>query len=296
MNMFDMLRQAQDGNGIENLARQFGLDQSQTEQVLKSILPAVSTGFKQRARDPRGLESILRQVQGTDYEDVYENADRLGRDDVKRRGDDILGQIFGSKDVSRSVARRAEQSTGVGADIVKKMLPTITSMVLGGMQRKSSQDRNLDGGLGDLVQGMLGGGQTLPSSGGGGLDEILGQVLGQRQPEPEPRRRGGGGLGDILGGILGGGRRSQGREAPQRGRGGLRDIFGGNRGRAARPQPQPRNTGDSLDDLLGGILGASPKQRRGTGNDHLDSVIGMFDSDGDGKVDMDVLRQLARGR
>ena len=51
MNMFDLLRAAQGGNGIGNLARQFGLGQEQTESVLKHVLPAVSTGFKQRSRD-----------------------------------------------------------------------------------------------------------------------------------------------------------------------------------------------------------------------------------------------------
>lgn len=275
MNMMDMLRQAQGGNGIENLARQFGLDRGQTEQILKSVLPAVSTGFKRQAQSQSGLDNILKQIQGNSYEDVYEDPDALRRDDIRDRGNDILGQIFGSKEVSRSVARRTEQNTGIGAEIIKKMLPSITSMVLGGMQRKSTQSTGMNGALDELMKGMLGGGGARPSSGGGALDDILGQVLGQqrprRRPEPEPR---GGGLKDILGGILGGGRRRQAQP---------------------REMPQQRRPSDSLDDLLGGILGSSPKQRKRTGNDHLDSVIGMFDSDGDGKVDMDVLRQLARG-
>ncbi len=279
MNMLDLLRSAQGGNGIENLARQFGLGQQQTESVLKHVLPAVSTGFKQRSRNQDGLAGILKSIQGTDYEDVYQDSASLQNDSARSRGNDILGQIFGSKEVSRSVAQRAEQSSGVGADLVKKMLPVITSMVMGGMQKRASTQPDVNNGVGDLLSGLLGGsGASRPSSGGGGLDQILGQILGQqtqqRAPQPAPQRRSsGGGLGGILGGLLGGNRRRAQQQA----------------------QPQPRG-GDNLDDLLGGIFGSTPQRRQSTGDPKLDSVIGMFDSNGDGEVDMDVLRQLARRR
>ena len=276
MNMLDLLRSAQGGNGIENLARQFGLGREQTESVLKSVLPAVSTGFKQRSRNQDGLAGILRGIQGTDYEDIFDDSSALQRDDVSRRGNDILGQIFGSKEVSRGVAQRTQQSSGVGADLVKKMLPVITSMVMGGMQKKASREPNVNGAIGDLLNGLLGGSSTpRPSSGGGGLDQILGQILGS-QPQarqPAPQRRSGGGLGDILGGLL--------------------------RGKRAAPSPAPQaqhRGGGGLDDMLGSIFGKTPQQRASTGDPKLDSVIGMFDSNGDGEVDMDVLRQLAQRR
>ena len=280
MNMFDLLRAAQGGNGIGNLARQFGLGQEQTESVLKHVLPAVSTGFKQRSRDQDGLAGILKNIQGTDYEDIYQDAGSLQNDNVRARGNDILSQIFGSKEVSRSVAQRAEQSSGVGADLVKKMLPVITSMVMGGMQKRASTQTGVNSGVGDLINGLLGGASpSRPSSGGGGLDQILGQILGQqtqqRAPQQSPQRRSGGGLAGILGGLLGGNRRRAQQQAQQ------------------RNQPQG---GESLDDLLGGLFGSAPKQRQSTGDPNLDSVIGMFDSDDDGQVDMDVLRQLARRR
>ena len=274
MNMLDLLRSAQGGNGIENLARQFGLGREQTESVLKGVLPAVSTGFKQRSRNQDGLAGILRGIQGTNYEDVFDDANALQRDDISTRGNDILSQIFGSKDISRGVAQRTQQSSGVGADLVKKMLPVITSMVMGGMQKKASREPNMNGAVGDLLNGLLGGNASpRPSSGGGGLDQILGQILGQQQQvRPAPQPRSGGGLGGILGGLLRG------------------------KGPARQRTQQPRGGGDSMDDLLGSIFGKTPQQRSSTGDPQLDSVIGMFDANGDGEVDMDVLRQLGRRR
>lgn len=272
MNMLDLLRSAQGGNGIDNLARQFGLDQGKTENVLRQVLPAVSTGFKQKTRREGGLAEILRGIQGTEYEDVFENPTALQREDTRARGNDILASIFGDKEVSRAVARKAEQNSGVGADLVKQMLPVITSMVMGGMQKRASADTSVNSGVGDLLTGLLGGGAARPRSGGGGLDDIIGSILGQAQPQPAPRQQQpSGGLGGLLGGLL--------------------------RGKRTAPQPrQAPQAGGGLDDLLGGIFGTAPQRRQSTGDPRLDSVIGMFDSNGDGEVDMDVLRQLSRGR
>ena len=290
MNMYDILREAQGGNGIDNLASRFGLGRAETEQVLQSVLPALSAGFKQRTQSADGLDSLLGRIQGTDYEGVYEDSSALQDEATRARGNQVLGEIFGSKDVSREVAQRTELASGVGGTIVKAMLPMIVSMVMGGMQRKTSTDSGMGGILGTLIQGMAGGGrQQTRQTGGGGLDDLLGAVLGgggggRSQPQS------GGGLGGILGSILGGGGRSQ-----QSGGGGLGGMLGGmlgGRQQAQRSAPQPQ--GGGLDDLLGGILGTNPRQRRSTGDRSLDNVIGMFDADGDGSVDMDVLRQLAR--
>jgi uncharacterized protein YidB (DUF937 family) len=54
-----------------------------------------------------------------------------------------------------------------------------------------------EGGLGDILGGLLGD-ASAGRSGGGGLGDILGGMLGGSRP-------GGGGLEDILGGVLGGG-------------------------------------------------------------------------------------------
>lgn len=303
MNMMDMLRAAQGGKGIENLARQHGLTTDQAEQVLAKVLPAMSAGFKARAQSGDGFEEMIQKIHGTDYEDVYEDPSALQRDDIRDRGNALLGEIFGSKEVSREVAQRTEFASGIGSSIVKAMLPMIVSMVFGGMQRKTSTNS----GMGGIVDMLLRGGQTSRQQGGGGLGDILGAVLGgggaARQPQggggladilgavlggggAKPQA-GGGGLSDILGGMLGGG-----QQAPQQrgGGGGLSDIFGGGAQQASAPSR------GGLDELLGGLLGANPRQRQSTGDPNLDGVIGMFDANGDGEVDADVLRQLARRR
>ncbi|CAN5757451.1 hypothetical protein BH23CHL5_BH23CHL5_24860 [soil metagenome] len=72
------------------------------------------------------------------------------------------------------------------------------------------------GGLDDLLGGLLGGMSGGGGSGGSGLDDLLGGLLGG-----SGQQQGGGGLGSILGGLLGGGGQQQGG-----GGGGLGDILG----------------------------------------------------------------------
>jgi hypothetical protein len=157
----------------------------------------------------------------------YENA--------KSPGDEILGQIFGSKDTSREVAQQLSATSGIGAAVLKKLLPIVASVVMGQVAKK------------------MGGGSA---QGGGGLGDILGDILGggqQRQSQPQPQS---GGLGDILGEILNGGKAGGGaQQIPQDQMGDiLKDIFGGGQTTERRqPSEEAVTRGRrTLDDMLGG--------------------------------------------
>ena len=84
------------------------------------------------------------------------------------RGNDVLGRIFGSKDVSRAVAQNAASRSGLDADVLKKMLPILAMTVAGFMAKGGAgaaqpQQSPAGGGLGGLVGGLLG-----SLTGGGG--------------------------------------------------------------------------------------------------------------------------------
>jgi hypothetical protein len=93
------------------------------------------------------------------------------------QGNQVLGQIFGSPDVSRAVAGQASANTGIPADLLKKMLPMI-AMAAAGFMAKSASAAPAEGGggLGGLlgqVAGMLGGGQPAAAGGMAGLASML---------------------------------------------------------------------------------------------------------------------------
>jgi hypothetical protein len=52
-------------------------------------------------------------------------------------GNAILGDIFGSKDVSRNVASAASAETGIGSDVLKKMLPMLAGVAIGTLSKQT---------------------------------------------------------------------------------------------------------------------------------------------------------------
>ena len=82
----------------------------------------------------------------------------------------MLGQIFGTKDVSRTVAASAATQSGLDPSLLKKMLPMLAMMAAGYMAKQEAvpaapRRAAADGGL---LGGLLGGGRAAPQQAGGG--------------------------------------------------------------------------------------------------------------------------------
>ncbi len=281
---------------IDAIGRQFGLDEAQTRAALDALAPVVAAGMRRSAQTPEGLQEIFKSVLTGGYGGALDDEQAISLDRAKPAGDDILGQIFGSKEASREVAQRLSATSGIDASVLKKLLPVIATIVMGALAKKLGAGRaNADtgGGLGDV----LGGGQKPQAGSGGGLGDILKDVFGggqqptQRapQPVPSPQGRGSGNpLEDILSDILSGGA-NDGRvivkQIPPDQMGDiLRDIFGGNfpggaGGTGAPPRQPPQEsitrgrntlddilgrgtkTGNAADDLLNSVEGAIGRRR-----------------------------------
>ena len=170
MNITDILRQA---GGLQSMARELGVSESQATRGAEALIPAILGGFqKQAAAQPSGLDGLgdlLGQLGGGS---LLDNVLSPQPTDVSR-GDSVLGEIFGSRDVSRAVATNAASQTGLDSSLLKKMLPMLAMMVAGYMakQQGAGSGASGGGGLGGLLGGLLGG----QRSGGGGLAGMLDQ-------------------------------------------------------------------------------------------------------------------------
>ncbi|MBU0826121.1 MAG: DUF937 domain-containing protein [Alphaproteobacteria bacterium] len=188
MNLTDILAQA---GGIESMAKDLGIPPAMAKQGAEALLPAILGGFKKQAQSGgiEGLGGLLGQLGGGGLLDSV-----LGSQPTPvAPGNEVLGQIFGSKDVSRTVAGQAATQTGLDSGLLKKMLPILAMMVAGYMAKQGGQSQG-GGGLGDLIGGALGG-----SGGSGGLGGMLGNVLGGAMGggAAPAAAGGGGGLGGL---------------------------------------------------------------------------------------------------
>jgi hypothetical protein len=177
MDLMNALAQA---GGVEAISRELGVDQATAQSGLNALLPAVADGMRgQAAASPQGfggLGDLLGQLGGGGLLSNVTDPEPTNID----KGNQVLGQIFGSKDTSRAVAADAAQKSGVSPDLLKKMLPIVAMLVAGYLAKQHSQagagtqpgaTRQQDGGILGQILGSTGGDGGL----GGG---ILGSILG----------------------------------------------------------------------------------------------------------------------
>ncbi|MGB5724217.1 MAG: DUF937 domain-containing protein [Parasphingorhabdus sp.] len=170
MNIMDTLQQS---GGIGTMAKELGVNESVAQAGAAALLPAILGGFKKTTQaQPSGLDGLgglLGQLGGGGLLDSV-----LGSKPTPvEKGNEVLGQIFGSKEVSRTVAAGAEQQTGISSDLLKKMLPVVAMMVAGSMAKQGPDSAGDGGGLGGLIGGLLGGGNKTSSGGLGGIASML---------------------------------------------------------------------------------------------------------------------------
>lgn len=171
--------------GLRSVASELGVSEAQAASGAEALLPAILGGFKKQAQGDAagglgGLGGLLGQLGGGGLLDQVLSPQPT---DVSA-GNDVLGQIFGSRDVSRTVAQDAASRTGLDASLLRKMLPLLAMMVAGYMAKQggdapagqASAGGGGLGGLGGLLGGLLGGGQSGGAAQGmGGLGALLDQ-------------------------------------------------------------------------------------------------------------------------
>lgn len=169
--------------GLQQMARELGVNESQAANGAAALLPAILGGLKKQAQtQPSGLDGLTGMLGKLGGGGLLDNVLSPKPTDLSR-GNEVLGQIFGSKDVSRTVATNAAAQTGLDPAVLKQMLPMLAMLVGGFMSKQAgggaaaapaTQAGATGGGLGGLLGGLLGGGAQ-PKSGGtaGGLGSLL---------------------------------------------------------------------------------------------------------------------------
>ena len=174
MDLLNLLLNQGGGQAVRQLADNFGLDEQQTVSALSSLLPALGQGLARNASAQGGLESLLGALTGGQHQRYLEDPSILNQEDSINDGNGILGHILGSKDVSRQLAQRTSENTGIGVDILKKMLPMVATLAMGALSRQTAKNQQTSGNSAtDGLSGILG--QFLDSNRDGSImDDVLG--------------------------------------------------------------------------------------------------------------------------
>ena len=183
----------------DQISQQVGASPDEVRTAAAAVLPALLGGLQANADDPSGAGSILQALGQHDDDLLTGGADLSAIDE--QDGTAIAGHIFGDQEdevVNRLGGLPAVGGTGMGGDLVKKLLPILAPMVLSWLANKvlkggGSAPGSLDDLLRDVLgsaAGSTGSGSGAPAGGGSPAGFDPGSIIG-----------------DVLGGILGGGRR-----------------------------------------------------------------------------------------
>ncbi|MEM9732375.1 MAG: DUF937 domain-containing protein [Pseudomonadota bacterium] len=246
-------------DNVDRLSAQFGLTEEQTLEAMAAVIPAFSEGLQRQASAPQSAASLILALASGRHGGYAHDAGLAVSEAGMADGRNILGHLFGSKDVSRGIASHAAANTGISSSIIKAMLPALASMVMGALF-KGSTGRGSNG-LGSMLGQAAGGGllgTLIEGLAGGMLGQAKRSTRSRRRTSRSRRRRSSGGMGleDILGQVLGGGRAAQQRPVDSD------PIMPRSRRTSSRRTQRRQNPSGGLGDLLGELLGGNGTNNR----------------------------------
>ena len=196
---------------IKGAGKQLGMGESKAQGALSAALPLILGAMKNNASTPDGAAGLLGALGNSKHSGgILDNLGSIlgggGIDqDVMDDGAGILGHVFRGRE--QNVAQAVSKSSGIDLGSAMNILKVAGPFIMGALGKEKRQRNVTDqGGLGDLLGGMLGGGQKeqqslvnklLDADGDGSIiDDVAGMLLSGGGKKK-------GGLGSLLGGLFG---------------------------------------------------------------------------------------------
>ena len=196
---------------ISGVAGQSGQSTDKTSSVLTMALPVLMGAMKRNAATPEGAAGLMGALSGKHDGSILDNLGGLFAGGVDQNvmddGAGILSHVLGGSQTN--VTNALSQKSGMDSGAIMEILKVAAPLVMGYLGKQSKQQSVSDSnGIGDLLGGLLGGGDAAPKQqslieslldgdgDGSILDDVAGMVLNSGGAKK-------GGLGGLLGGLFG---------------------------------------------------------------------------------------------
>ena len=168
MDFMDLLKQAGGEQSLGTLGKGLGLDSAKTSDLVSALAPALLQGLGGQAQSTSQLSGLQKALGSGNHQRYIDEPQSLSDEDTRSDGNNILGHLFGSKDVSRKVAAQAAGTSGIDVDLVKKALPLLAGLAMAALSKKTDAGRSLDSADDGLLSSLMGGADGLD------LDDVIG--------------------------------------------------------------------------------------------------------------------------
>ena len=138
---------------------------------------------KKNLQSERDSGGLLGQIANSQFSEMIDRPDEaLQRGDIVNVGNEILGELTGSKENSRRVAKHVEQETGISSSTIKQMLPMLAPLVIGALTKKAQPHINnyqnepqaQHSGFGGMIMDMID-----QDHDGSMIDDVMGMAMKQ---------------------------------------------------------------------------------------------------------------------
>ncbi|MGW8482168.1 DUF937 domain-containing protein [Microbacterium sp. NPDC055903] len=196
MALDDILKQVP----IDDIAAKLGVSPDVAKQAVEQGGAVLLGGLAKNAETDEGSAAISAALKKHENSSKASSVDDIDQAD----GGKIVKHILGDKE--QEVTAKLTESTQTAGIDFGKLLPILAPIVMGlianankGKTESASAGEASGGGIGDLIGGLLGGGNSSGGS-GGGIGDLLGGLLGGGS---NASTGGGLDLGGIIGGLFG---------------------------------------------------------------------------------------------
>ena len=208
--ILDLLNSDMGQQLIKGAGAQMGMDNNSTSGALSAAIPLILGALKNNAGSTEGSAQLLGALQNSKHSNGG-MMDNLGSilggseidQDVMQDGGKILGHVFGGQE--SNAASALSKSSGIDMNSAMNLLKVAAPLVMSYLGKQTSQNNISDqGGLGDLLGGLLGGqGSSMESMASliqgfdgndSSVDDLAGMLTGGSKSA--------GGLGGLLNNFL----------------------------------------------------------------------------------------------
>jgi len=173
---------------VSDIAKQFGIPESVAEAAVEQIIPAVIGGMAANSQSESGAKS-LEQALGQHDKPLPAGKVKIESIDTVDGGK-IVKNVFGERAPQVAEAVADTNSSGdVTKDLIAKLLPIVAPIIIAFIANQF---------LGQKSAAPEPAAAPAPASGDGGIGDLLGGLLGSQGGQDL--------IGGVLGGLLGGGR------------------------------------------------------------------------------------------
>jgi hypothetical protein len=206
--ILDLLNSDMGKQLIGGASAQSGQSAEKTSSVLSMALPFLLGAMKKNSATPDGAAGLLSALNGKHDGSILDNLgdvfDGGIADNVQQDGAGILGHILGGS--QSNIENALSHKSGIDESSVAQILKVAAPILMGVLGKQTRQNNvNDSAGLGDLLGGLMGGGEQenqsfieslLDADGDGSIiDDVAGMVLGGSNKKD--------GIGGLLGGLFG---------------------------------------------------------------------------------------------